>query len=689
MAKTATKVSLAKDVPAGYRYDKARGKTYVIPGGVADTSAKTSSPPPAYKPAGKTAEQYVQDLLKMSGGDKPLTEWDLKAIRDIGQPLSAHDVKYSGMYDDGYSRTIAMYAHGIGREGKNVSRSLGAGYKLEDMPASYREEYETMTGRNTAREALKGALASYTEAYGEEGTIGKTVAEIMSEYSAGKGGALKDMGLEQMPIAVKDQPQVYVKDGRYRVKTKEGKEVLATSKEGLAIIKGYGYKNVYDYIEQQSTAIEGSKGLTSAQLIKSNAKTLADYVLGKGLTNLENYTWWKNNPNKQEAWSIIQQSQAEGEGGQKKSIADIEDFSDANDYINQGQIDDYEKGEAELMPPTKGGIKETFDLYEELLEPEAAKPEAFSVKEELERLREEYGVEEIEGDLNYWKAQEEEILERRRERMDAQEGKQVPLGVIAGRQSEIARQEQKELDFIGRMKTKAYDELQTKYGVIEMMMNAAQTDFKNASDAYNNEYNQRMNMANFVRGVMGDERTAAQRSEDKARANFEIAIKQFEGTNYGDLTTEQQSMLNKLASEAGIPTTLVSGLLRETALSDIVSTSSRMEADGKTYVDFIMRDKKTGEMSVQSIFTGVSRVPSSGGSTTENKYKSDLKYALKTFGDDPEMGVTYMNVDWPGYSDITQATFDKAWGITPEEEEKATPKWQDKLYETIGKYIPE
>ena len=684
----AEKISLAKNVPAGYRYDAKSGKQYVIPGGVADKAAKPSTPAPVYKPAGKSAEDYIQELLEMSGGDKPLTEWDLKSIRDVGQPLSAHDVKYSGMYDDGYSRTIGVLSHGIAREGKNVSRSLGAGYKLEDMPASYKEEYERMTGRGTARETLKGALASYTEAYGEEGTIGKTVAEILSEYSAGKGGTLKDEGLVDMPEAVKDQPSVFVKNGRYYVKTKEGKDVLATSSTGKKAIRSYGYKNIYDYVEQQSTAVEGSKGLTSAQLVKSDAETLANHVLERGLTNLGDISWWQNNPNKKEAWALIKKAQAEGGDG-AKSVSDITDLDTANDYINKGQIDDYEKGEADLSPPTKGGtMEETFDIYKELLEPEAEKPEAFSVKEELQKLREEYGLEEAEGDMNYWKAEEERVLEQRRARLEAQEGKVVPLGVIAGRQSEIARQEQKELDFIGRMKTKAFDELKTKYDVIEMMMNAAQTDYKNASDAYNNEFSQRMGMANFVRGVMSDERTQAQREEDRARANFEIAVKQFEGTDYNDLSADQQATLNKLASQSGIPANLVPGLLKEAALNDIVSTSSRQEADGKMYVDFIMRDKQTGEFNIQSVFTGMGRVPSSGStSTSESKYKSDLQYALKTFGSDTDKGTTYMNIDWPQFSDITKATFDQGMGISPEEDEPTT--WQDRVYGNISKFIPE
>jgi hypothetical protein len=84
-------------------------------------------------------------------------------------------------------------------------------------------------------------------------------------------------------------------------------------------------------------------GEVAAPLLQTSAKAppgsdkadlgpeaLAKYVLDNNITNLQNYSWWKNSPVKGQAWDIISQVQGKGDPGKRFSV-------DQGQTISQGE----------------------------------------------------------------------------------------------------------------------------------------------------------------------------------------------------------------------------------------------------------------------------------------------------------------------------------------------------------------
>jgi len=133
-------------------------------------------------------------------------------------------------------------------------------------------------------------------------------------------------------------------------------------------------------------------------------------------------------------------------------------------------------------------------------------------------------------------------------------------------------------------------------------------------------------MITFTRGVVKDysdeqwrnyteEQRQKERTEDNARANLSIIYNSITAgnTEWAGMDQATKNQITKLEQEAGLPAGFTEGLHNNNPAQDIISTTSRQESNGDSYADVIMRDHKTGAISVQHIFLGKSKVSGSGG----------------------------------------------------------------------------
>lgn len=182
-------------------------------------------------------------------------------------------------------------------------------------------------------------------------------------------------------------------------------------------------------------------------------------------------------------------------------------------------------------------------------------PEPIDYVEQFEQYREQYGVQDLENSLNDLKAQLREEYAIREERTLDAEGKPVAMGVIAGRVSEIERQENRRIDTINREIAYINDQLTTAYGAIELYMNFEKMTYDDARQAYQDAFNKNLQIYKLVDEEM-DEQVAA------ARANLQTYTNLITSGNlsYSDLTADQKTMISRLEVQSGLPMGFVASL---------------------------------------------------------------------------------------------------------------------------------
>lgn len=294
------------------------------------------------------------------------------------------------------------------------------------------------------------------------------------------------------------------------------------------------------------------------------------------------YAMWqeftKNNLNNLDAITTIQEANDALNKYQASQFMESEDSADA------GMLKDY-------------GEMTSKDLLADLIGDTEAMPTAPSTLDKLGELREQHGLDNMEAEINDLQAQADEIVAIQRQRMQGAEGQRVSMGVIGGRVSEIERQENERLDAVNRQINAKVNAYESKLSVVNMMMSAMQTDYQNASSEYQTKFNQKMSLINAIKGYEDEEKATAS-------ANLQIAVESLQGQDYDKLSSVQKMTLENLATKAGMPSTLLSGLVKESFKNNILAQSSREGADGFSYMDFVMQDPNTGEISTKSIQLG-------------------------------------------------------------------------------------
>lgn len=261
---------------------------------------------------------------------------------------------------------------------------------------------------------------------------------------------------------------------------------------------------------------------------------------------------------------------------------------------------------SDLMTP------DTADQIKEAVTPDTEKPELLNRVETREQLRADYGVTELETQLNDLKKQEEDATALLRINTHTEEGKAVPLSVIQGRVSEQTRIAQEKLDTITRAKNSVVNELNTKYSIINQYITDLGLDYQDAVTAYDKEYQNNLAIYNAVQTSKKDAYSVMSSERAAASANLTTYVNLITKGNlsYSNLSSDQKAMITKLEVQAGLPVGFISSVKKD-ANADIIFTSSN---NGVTQVGFKNAD---GTISVKSY-----------GTSTKEPTESDKTKAL-------------------------------------------------------------
>lgn len=310
--------------------------------------------------------------------------------------------------------------------------------------------------------------------------------------------------------------------------------------------------------------------------------------------------------------------------GLQTSGQEISTREQASQFINQDQADDFAKKEAEGLPETKAGDPDTekallkikgdlesaADIFgEDITTPQAQRPDTTNLVQLFQDLRagekgELFNVADLETELNALKKEERDVLARRDERIAFEADKPVRLGVIGGKVSEIERQEQQQIDFVRRQQAFVNDQLNTKLNAIDMMVNLTQTDFENATNQFNTEFDQQIRALNFVQDVRSEVKDEKQKAIDNAQATLNTIYNNFSKTNFdvSTLTDQQDASIRKLEVQAGYPQGFFE-TLQVAGVDEVLTQQKRVAPNGDAFMDVIIK-KADGSFGTVNILLG-------------------------------------------------------------------------------------
>lgn len=266
---------------------------------------------------------------------------------------------------------------------------------------------------------------------------------------------------------------------------------------------------------------------------------------------------------------------------------------------------------------------QTIEEIKQKLEPAGGAPAAISRVAERERMRGEMGVSSLEQTVNDLKAQEDEIVAQRRIRTQGEMDKPVALNVISGRVSEVERQENERLDAIGRQKSRAIDQLNTSYAIINQYVQDLGLDYGDAVQRYDSEFNKNLQMYDIIMKQESEARSEARENQKIASANLTTMMNLITSGNisYDAMSPDQKLMINKLEIQAGMPMGTMANL-RMDADANIVFQNTN---NGVTQIGIRNSD---GSIRVESYGKNTSSSGGTGGYTAK-QLESKVTDAIK------------------------------------------------------------
>lgn len=278
--------------------------------------------------------------------------------------------------------------------------------------------------------------------------------------------------------------------------------------------------------------------------------------------------------------------------------------TEVTSYLNTTQTTLNELG---TYDPLESGSVDKF--MEEQLGMTGTMPEAPKYVDMYKDMREEFGVSEMEQSIAWYKdaiRREELLLNQQKNYMREQP---VRLGVIEGRVDKATRDRQEQMQWYGNELSRVSDMVQSAYNQINMIMQFTQMDYETAKEQYQTEFNTRMSVYKAVADQFNADRAFAS-TQWSMMASY-ISKGQI---SWEQMSPDQKAQVAKYEAIMGMPIGFMSKLQME-AGANIISTTQRIAPNGGTYTDIIYKDMD-GSLKTKSVYTGQTRIASSGGSKT-------------------------------------------------------------------------
>lgn len=150
------------------------------------------------------------------------------------------------------------------------------------------------------------------------------------------------------------------------------------------------------------------------------------------------------------------------------------------------------------------------------------------------------------------------------------------------------------------------NQLSNKYNSLEMVMNFTQSDFTNATNYYNEQFNRNLKLLDLTMSLKDREEGKQDKAKNEAQANLNTIYNLMDSQNiqFSSLTSNQKTAISKLELSAGLPQGMTELISKSAPNQEIKSTTTRTDASGNTYYDVLLSDPKTGALTVKSIFKG-------------------------------------------------------------------------------------
>lgn len=316
-------------------------------------------------------------------------------------------------------------------------------------------------------------------------------------------------------------------------------------------------------------------------------------------------------------------------GAAPKSAAAVTDLNSAGAYINANQKDDQAAAAKSSDVPVRSSTQSYEDIFASLQKTLTGglgnKPTAPNFENTYNSLVGQYGISDLENNLNDLTNQENELRAQFRQQKATEEGKPVAMNVIEGRVGEEERAANERLDAVLRQKDYVTNQLKTKYDVVNNIMNLKKLDYQTASDEYNTSFSQNLQMFNTVKGIADSQKSDLEREQDNARANTQIIYNAIQsgGLKISDISDDQKLAITKQEMQAGLPVGFYESLQSKNPKADIVTSTSR-ESGGSKYVDVIMRNPD-GSLTTQSMRVGSVDAPQGSKPTEAETTKSNAQ----------------------------------------------------------------
>lgn len=307
----------------------------------------------------------------------------------------------------------------------------------------------------------------------------------------------------------------------------------------------------------------------------------------------------------------------------------------ATDFINAKQDEDIDAVKIADEPPVRDSGADLIDVLEKTgdrtgLVPDFTLPDAPNFEQSFSELRQQFGTDDLESTINDLDLQEQDLQAQLRTSKNAELGKTVALGVIGGRVGEQERNFMERIEFIGRQKTRAINELNSANDTIENMMDLRKLDYDTAKDKYDTEFSQNIQLFNTVKSAEARESTEEDRIQDNARANLQIIHNSIKdgSTDLTTLDDKTRVKINKLELQAGLPQGFYQNLSVQNPDGKVLSTTTRT-TNGVKYADVIFQNED-GSISTKNIQLGASGVADGEKKLTEAELKRSARGEIAT-----------------------------------------------------------
>lgn len=297
------------------------------------------------------------------------------------------------------------------------------------------------------------------------------------------------------------------------------------------------------------------------------------------------------------------------------------------DNINQFQTDYYNKL-ADLESPLKSDEQIKAEIEADLGGLQV--PQAPNLSDLYKTMRNEGGLSQLESTKNELNKMLNDEMANLRLRKARNRNEIVSMDVIGGRESELNRQAQENVDFIGRQLSVVNDSIESQNKYIDTVIQLTGVDADNAFRTYNAEFSQRMETRKQFQQEkeLQDDKSfkLIQWQKDSALTQLEMYT---ELVSKGQLdlsrsTPDQKLAIGKLEIQSGLGLGFLSKIQAPKG-DNIKSITQRDDPNGYTYATVLSVNPQTGKIEKQEIKLGRYKATGGGGgstssSSTKNSY---------------------------------------------------------------------